>query len=131
MGRTAGQKHRLAYTILCEWCGERKESSREDMKTCGEACRLRLSRFRARFGYEPDEPPGRTTARFAIDLEVHRLIVQEQRRRAAERAERDHYLSLAVVTPKVAPAPKAKKGKKAPKHKRKTPRRHMSVASSA
>lgn len=130
MGRTAGAPHQLAYTILCEWCGQTKQSSREDTKTCGESCRLRMSRFRSRFGYEPDEPPGNITARTAFDLEIFRLIKQEQRRRKMEQEERDAQLAVQVVTLPAVNKPAKKKVKLAPRSKRKAKRRHMSVVSS-
>jgi hypothetical protein len=83
--RTKG-KHELRYTVLCDWCGEHKETSREDTKTCGGRCRQRLAAFVNWCGYPPDHIQGPITAKDAIDRELGRLLEQERRRRAAARA---------------------------------------------
>jgi len=86
-------KRELKHTILCDWCGQHKETSREDTKTCSGTCRQRLAFYTRSLGYAPDGIPGPVTAQQAIDLEVFRLITNEQRRRAAAAAERKAYLA--------------------------------------
>lgn len=86
MGNTKMTRHQKKYTIVCDWCGERKETSREDTKTCGDVCRKRMSFYRATLGYDPDQPPGPFTGQAAVDLEVFRLITNERRRREAAAA---------------------------------------------
>lgn len=75
------RKRELKYTILCDWCGERKESSREDRKTCSGRCRQRLAAFVNTCGYAPDSAPGPVTAQHAIDLEILWLFKNESLRR--------------------------------------------------
>lgn len=71
----------LRYTILCDWCGERKKVARVDAKTCSGRCRQRLAFFVKCCGYPPDHMPGPKTAQDAIDLEIDRLFRQERQRR--------------------------------------------------
>lgn len=59
-GKYQGAKHQHNTTIVCVMCGDRRECSREDVKTCGVACRRALARYVARWGHAPDEPPGRS-----------------------------------------------------------------------
>ena len=93
MGRTAGGRHAKLYTIRCAWCGEAKETSREDTLTCSETCRRKVYQFRTRFGWAPDDPPGPITVGAAIEVELCSLIHREQSRRAAAAAERAAYLA--------------------------------------
>ena len=79
-------KRTPSQTILCDWCGERKETSRSDTKTCSGKCRQRLAFFVNWCGYPPDHIQGPITAKDAIDRELGRLLEQERRRRAAARA---------------------------------------------
>lgn len=81
----------LRHTILCDWCGERKETSRPDTKTCSPRCRQRLSTYTRSCGYPPDCAPGLVTAQEAIDIEILRLLVGERRRREEVKAERRAY----------------------------------------
>lgn len=83
-------KHERKYTILCEWCQERRETAREDTKTCSDTCRTRLCTFVRRFGYEPLTMPGPITATQAIRAELNRLIRDEQARQKASKAIRGH-----------------------------------------
>lgn len=93
--RPKGKRSRNT-TIRCEWCGEHRECTREDTKTCGDRCRARLSFYVRSLGYPPDELPGRMTGQQAVDLEIFRLITNERRRREAAAAERKAYLSTAI-----------------------------------
>lgn len=91
----ANHQTREKYTtILCEWCGEHRECSRADTKTCGPRCRARMSFYVRELGYRPDEIPGPITGQQAVDLEIFRLVTNEQRRRKAAAAEREAYLAL-------------------------------------
>jgi hypothetical protein len=92
MNRRKG-KRRANTLILCEWCGETRECTRADTKTCGDRCRARLSFYIARLGYPPDGLPGKVTAQTAIDREVRRLVLAEKRRRETANAERTAYLN--------------------------------------
>lgn len=92
-GKRIGYKHAKCYTVLCDWCGDRKEVSRSDTATCGDVCRKRMSVFVRFFGYKPDAIVGPFTAKDAIDKEVKRLITLEQRRRAAAAAEKKAFLA--------------------------------------
>ena len=83
MAKRTGRKHALSHTILCEWCGEHKETSREDTKTCCDSCRGRLARWMRTFDYAPPELPGHVTFGVAERREVLRLIREEARRRRA------------------------------------------------
>ena len=87
MSRNKGAK--ITYvkytTILCQWCGEHRETARVDTKTCGPRCRARLKFFVDYLGYAPDGIPGPITGQQAVDLELHRLITDEQRRRRRRR----------------------------------------------
>lgn len=83
-------KHAQKYTILCEWCKERRETAREDTKTCGDRCRARLNAFVTRFGYEPLEMPGPVTAGEAIRDELERLIREERTRQRASQLLNGH-----------------------------------------
>lgn len=83
-GNHRGTKHQQKYTIICDWCADRRETARETTKTCGPKCRKRLSGYVLHFGYAPDHPPGPCTLFDAVGLEVHRLIIEEQRRRKAK-----------------------------------------------
>jgi hypothetical protein len=69
------------YTILCDWCGVIKNTSRYDAKTCSGKCRQRMAKFVLVCGYRPDHCPGPKTAQDAIDLEILRLLRQEAERR--------------------------------------------------
>lgn len=89
-------KRTPSTTILCEWCGEHRECTRGDTKTCGDRCRARLSFYVGRLGYPPDELPGKVTAQTAVDREIRRLIIQEKRRRAAAAAETAAYLASPI-----------------------------------
>ena len=89
-------KREANITILCEWCGETREVSRGDARTCGDRCRARISFYVRTLGYRPDGIVGPLTAREAIDLEVHRLIMQEQRRRKAAKDEMEAYLNSPI-----------------------------------
>ena len=95
MSRNKGAK--ITYvkytTILCQWCGEHRETARVDTKTCGPRCRARLKFFVDYLGYAPDGIPGPITGQQAVDLELHRLITDEQRRRAAAAAETKAFLA--------------------------------------
>lgn len=80
-------KHRKRlkrYTVLCEWCGVTKPTSRADTRTCSGKCRQRMLAYTREFGYLPDQPPGDVTAGAAIDLELLRLIRAERERRKAD-----------------------------------------------
>lgn len=83
----------FTVTILCEWCGEHRETSRQDTKTCGDRCRARLKFFTDYLGYPPDSIQGPVTGQQAVDFELHRLITQEQDRRKVVEAERRAYLA--------------------------------------
>jgi hypothetical protein len=91
--RRHGSKHRKVYTIICDWCGDRRETSREDTSTCGDVCRKRMANFIKRMGYKPDGIVGPFTTQDAVDKEVERLIAQERQRRKALWAERAAYLA--------------------------------------
>jgi hypothetical protein len=90
--RRRGKSERR-YTVLCDWCGENTETSREDTRTCGTRCRSRMSFYCRRMGYRPDHIIGPYTAQQAVDAEVGRLIKQERQRRQAIAAERAAYLA--------------------------------------
>jgi hypothetical protein len=78
--------HAKCHTIMCDWCGERREVSRTDAKTCGPKCRMRMSNYVRRMGYRPDGIVGPFTTQDAIAKEIDRLILQEQRRRRDAKA---------------------------------------------
>ena len=86
-------KRPTTTTILCEWCGDHRECTRGDVKTCGTRCRARLSFYIRSIGYPPDGIPGPITAQTAVDLEIFRLLLQEKRRRACLASERKAYLA--------------------------------------
>jgi len=94
--RPRGKRSRNV-TILCEWCGEQRETSRQDTRTCGDRCRARMKFYVDYLGYAPDSIVGPLTGQQGVDLELHRLITQEQRRRAAASAERAAYLARKEV----------------------------------
>lgn len=94
-----GSRHRKVFTILCDWCGERRECSREDVRTCGDRCRKRLANYTKRLGYKPDAIVGPYTVQDAIDKEVERLIRQERERRRAVAAELAQWVKRQPVAP--------------------------------
>ena len=74
-------------TCICEWCGERFETTRDDTLTCGARCRNRRSAYYRRLGYYPDAIPGPVTTGTAVAAELRRLVAAESARRAQLRAE--------------------------------------------
>lgn len=80
-GKRKGSRHRRFFTIICDWCGDQKEVSRSDAKTCSGKCRQRMAFFIRCCGYAPDGPPGPKTAQDAVDVEIIRLFRQEARQR--------------------------------------------------
>ena len=76
-----GIKHLSAYTITCAWCGEAKEVTRADARTCSPTCRQRLSRLTLITGFPPDEPPGKRTVQHVYLELVQLLLAREKSRR--------------------------------------------------
>lgn len=83
----SGAKRETTDTIICAWCGEYKEVTRSDVKTCGPSCRSRLHRFTMMAGFPPDEIAGDRTPQQMFDLLVGELLIREKRRREVVAAE--------------------------------------------
>jgi len=80
------KRRETKFTILCLWCGERRECTRDDAKTCGARCRLRLSRFLNLVGFLPDGPVGEKTVDQAYKELVAELLARERARRECRAA---------------------------------------------
>jgi hypothetical protein len=65
----------------CMWCGITFKAARYGALTCRNACRLRLCRFRAETGFNPERPPGDITCKAALDILIMTLLIRERLRR--------------------------------------------------
>lgn len=81
MTRPKTRKRETCCTILCEWCGEQKEVTRTDVKTCSGKCRSRRARFFALCGFYPDSIPGNVSVQTAYQLLILELLAREKARR--------------------------------------------------
>jgi len=63
------------------WCEKVFACNQSRTATCSNKCRLRLHRFRAETGFDPEKPPGDITTQAALDLLIVELIVRERKRR--------------------------------------------------
>jgi hypothetical protein len=85
VAQSRGKKQReCTTTIICQWCGESKEVTRGDAKTCSPACRSRLHRYTMMAGFPPNEVPGNRTAQQMFDLLIFELLLREKHRRELE-----------------------------------------------
>ncbi len=83
--KKTAKRRETNVTIICEWCGEHKDVSRGDTKTCSPKCRTSLHRFVQMAGFPPDELPGERTPQQMFDLLVGMLLIREKARRDLER----------------------------------------------
>ena len=81
-----GARRGTNTTIICVWCGEHKEVTRSDVKTCGPSCRSRLYRYTQMTGFPPDEVAGTRTPQEMFDILVVGLLIREKYRREMEAA---------------------------------------------
>jgi len=65
MGVPVGE-YSLRYSPVCIMCGLVFVAARKDAKTGSNACRLALKRWCAKYGHEPETPPGMTPAGKAL-----------------------------------------------------------------
>lgn len=65
----------------CVWCAAAFKCNQSRTATCSNKCRLRLHRYRAETGFNPEKPPGKITAAAALDLLIVTLIRRERDRR--------------------------------------------------
>lgn len=89
-----GPKRETNTTIICVWCGEHKEVTRGDAKTCSPGCRSRLHRYTMMTGFPPNEVAGKRTAQEMFDLLVGELLIREKYRRELEAANNNRAAEL-------------------------------------
>lgn len=93
-----GPKRAANTTIICVWCGEHKEVSRGDVKTCSPTCRSRLHRYTMMAGFPPNEVAGKRTPQQMFDLLVGELLIREKYRRELEAANNKRAAELLCPT---------------------------------
>jgi len=73
--------YRVRSNKWCVWCGKLFMSNHSNAKTDTPRCRVNLSRFNYLTGFDPEEPPGNSTAYGAYSDLVNRLLDAERVRR--------------------------------------------------